>query len=87
MSFKDQRAARLLAMCNDIGEASYMSSHIAACLVDRLRQLPAADDNLQRLKERFGLDFTTDMTGICHHGHDRYLLHGGPVEAELSFDL
>lgn len=38
-NFKDQTAAQRLAMCNDIGEASYLNSVIAAQLLSELTQL------------------------------------------------
>ena len=38
--FKDQLAAQRLAMCNDIGEAAYTDSLIAAALYEHLARLP-----------------------------------------------
>jgi hypothetical protein len=38
MSFSDQAAALRLAMCDDIGEASYVDSLVAAALVEALRK-------------------------------------------------
>ena len=40
--FKDQLAAQRLAMCNDIGEAAYTDSLIAAALYEHLARLPKA---------------------------------------------
>ena len=38
--FRDQLAAQRLAMCNDIGEAAYTDSLIAAALYEHLARLP-----------------------------------------------
>jgi ribosome biogenesis GTPase A len=40
-SFSDQVAATRLAICNDIGEAAYMDSAVAAALASRAAALPA----------------------------------------------
>lgn len=56
MSFDNQSAAQRLAMCNDIGEAAYVDSLIAAALVDTLRGLPTGSDIMERLSERYGID-------------------------------
>ena len=40
-AFDDQLAAQRLAMCNDIGEAAYVDSLVAASLVEHLSSLPA----------------------------------------------
>lgn len=56
MSFKDQVAAQRLAMCNDIGEASYVDSLVAAAFLETARRLPSAPAILQRLRERYKLD-------------------------------
>ncbi|EFJ40589.1 hypothetical protein VOLCADRAFT_32516, partial [Volvox carteri f. nagariensis] len=42
-SFRDQLAAQRLAMCNDIGEAAYLASAVAAALVLRIKQLAAGE--------------------------------------------
>ncbi|GLC46929.1 hypothetical protein PLESTM_001946400 [Pleodorina starrii] len=42
-SFRDQLAAQRLAMCNDIGEAAYLASAVAAAMVVRVKQLAAAE--------------------------------------------
>ncbi len=52
-SFSDQLAAQRLAMCNDIGEASYIDSFIAASLLQVLRELPSFPAIDERLKLRF----------------------------------
>jgi hypothetical protein len=39
-AFNDQAAAQALAICNDIGEASYVDSLIAAAMIIRIKALP-----------------------------------------------
>lgn len=56
MSFDNQSAAQRLAMCNDIGEAAYVDSLIAAALVDTLRGLPTGPDIMGRMHQRYGID-------------------------------
>jgi len=56
MSFDNQSAAQRLAMCNDIGEAAYVDSLIAAAMVDTLRSLPTGDAIMQRLNDRYGVN-------------------------------
>lgn len=63
MSFGDQGAAELLAICNDIGEAAYLDSQIAAQLLETLRKLPSKESSLPRLAQRYGFGFHEDMTG------------------------
>lgn len=62
-SFNDQLAAQRLAMCNDIGEASYVDSLIAAAMLDTFSALPSEAAILQRLEQRYGIGFLPDMTG------------------------
>ena len=62
MSFGDQRAAELLAICNDIGEAAYLDSQVAAQLLEIIRRLPCKDSVLQRLASRYGFGFQDDMS-------------------------
>lgn len=57
MSFKDQKAAQRLAMCNDIGEASYVSSAVAAALLKTCRQLPDAPETLRKVEQRYGISW------------------------------
>lgn len=42
-----QIAAQRLAICNDIGEASYIDSMVAAALIIRCKLLPSAPQLLQ----------------------------------------
>ncbi len=43
-------------MCNDIGEASYVDSLVAAAFLETARRLPSAPAIMQRLRERYKLD-------------------------------
>ena len=63
-SFSDQLAAQRLAMCNDIGEASYIDSFIAAALLQVLRALPSFPVINERLKLRFKVPLDALMTGM-----------------------
>ena len=58
---EDQTAALKLAICDDIGDASYDNQRVASALVDLLKQLEtdAADLLLRHpLQSRYGLDST-----------------------------
>eukprot|EP00210_Caulerpa_lentillifera_P005210 g4977.t1 len=55
-SLADQTAARKIAMCNNIGDASYMDSLIAAQLIHTIKGLPESVEIMQRVKERYSLD-------------------------------
>lgn len=57
MSFKDQIAAQRLAMCNDIGEASYTASLVAAALLRTMRALPEGPALMRRVERRYDLPF------------------------------
>ncbi len=54
-------------MCNDIGEASYVDSLIAASLLDTFTALPSARSLRRRLDQRYGVEFSEDMTGAHSH--------------------
>lgn len=78
----NQDAALKLAICDDIGEASYDNQRVAGTLVDLLKHLNAPDADLwlvKSLESRYGLDATP------HTGED-YLQalavhrHKGDVE-------
>ncbi len=61
----DQSAALKLAICDDIGDASYDNQRVAATLVDLLKHLDATATELlpeKPLKSRYGLNPTT-LTG------------------------
>ncbi|KAK9811634.1 hypothetical protein WJX72_007411 [[Myrmecia] bisecta] len=66
MSFNDQIAAQRLAMCNDIGEAAYVDSLVAAALLDTLVALPNAPDIQEQLQRRFGMELPPEMTGEAY---------------------
>ena len=55
MSFKDQLAAQRLAMCNDIGEASYVASAVAAAMLSTIRTLPEGTAILKKVEQRYGM--------------------------------
>ncbi|KAF6256390.1 P-loop containing nucleoside triphosphate hydrolase protein [Scenedesmus sp. NREL 46B-D3] len=55
-AFNDQTAAQALAMCNDIGEASYVNSLIAAAMIIRIKSLPRNRPILARLQQRYRVD-------------------------------
>ena len=54
----NQAAALKLAICDDIGDASYDNQRVAATLIDLLKQLDASSGGLlpQPLQSRYGLD-------------------------------
>jgi ribosome biogenesis GTPase A len=54
-SFDNQGAAQALAMCNDIGEASYVDSLIAAAMLIRIKALPRNAAPLAKLARRYRL--------------------------------
>lgn len=64
MSFRDQVAAQRLAMCNDIGEASYVDSLVAAALLRTLRRLPEGEEVMRRVQERYKVS----LEGECGEG-------------------
>lgn len=55
VNFRDQLAAQRLAMCDNIGEAAYVKSQIAAAFIVRCRELPNNRKLLDRIKERYSL--------------------------------
>ena len=69
MSFDNQSAAQRLAMCNDIGEAAYVDSLIAAAMVDTLRSLPTGGAIMGRLHDRYGVDPEVDPCSRCAVRH------------------
>lgn len=50
-------------MCNDIGEASYVDSLVAAAFLETARRLPSAPAIMQRLWERYKLDLAGGCPG------------------------
>lgn len=63
MNFGDQIAAERLAICNDIGEAAYVKSSVAAVLIERIFALPSQDLILQKLQKRLGVACDLSKTG------------------------
>jgi ribosome biogenesis GTPase A len=57
MSFRDQVAAQRLAICNDIGEASYVASLVAAGMLRTLRALPDGAAAARAVEKRYGMPF------------------------------
>lgn len=55
MSFKNQNAAQKLAMCNDIGEASYVASMVGAALLSTFDKLPHGGLILDKVEDRYGI--------------------------------
>ena len=55
MSFKNQNAAQKLAMCNDIGEASYVASMVGAALLSTFDKLPRGELILDKVEDRYGI--------------------------------
>ncbi|MBW4688432.1 MAG: ribosome biogenesis GTPase YlqF [Komarekiella atlantica HA4396-MV6] len=67
---EDQEAALKLAICDDIGEASYDNQLVAAALVDLLNYLEAVATDLlpkKPLQSRYQLDSTSDTGDIYLH--------------------
>ena len=78
----DQEAANKLAICDDIGEASYDNQRVAAELVELLKYLEAVASNLlpkYPLKSRYQLD-AVDITGEEYLVALAKLKHQGDVE-------
>ena len=63
MNFSNQTAAERLAICNDIGEAAYVNSSIAAVLLERIRCLPSQDAIQRKIVHRLRLPFEDSQTG------------------------
>ncbi|ABO95065.1 predicted protein [Ostreococcus lucimarinus CCE9901] len=59
----DQRAASRLAMANDIGEASYIASSMAAAMIEELKRLPTWKSIRPGIIKRFKDERVDDMTG------------------------
>jgi ribosome biogenesis GTP-binding protein YlqF len=52
-SIRNQQTATKLAICNDIGEASYVHSAVAAAFLSLLPDLPGSKQIIQRLEARY----------------------------------
>ncbi|MEW5318685.1 MAG: hypothetical protein WDW38_009887 [Sanguina aurantia] len=75
-SFRDQVAASRLAICNDIGEASYIDSLVAAAFVARVRRLPDSVALLGRFSKRYGVDATAGTSEDVVIAVSKILFHG-----------
>lgn len=53
VSLKDKAAAARLAMCNDIGEAAYTASRIAASFLDQVSVLPREAEIWAAIEARY----------------------------------
>ncbi len=62
VTFSDQRAAQRLAMCNDIGEAAYVDSLVAAALLDAAAGLPTGAAIRRRLGDRYGVPWAPGLS-------------------------
>lgn len=73
----DQRAAQNLAICNDIGKASYLQSSIASVFIERVKELPARDEILENIRLRYklsadgltGEEFVDNYANKIFNGH------------------
>lgn len=54
MSLKNQAVAQRLAVCNDIGEAAYVASLVAAGMVDSMLQTPTGPAIAEAFTQRCG---------------------------------
>jgi len=80
-AFGDQVAAQRLAMCDDIGEAAYLNSLVAAALIARIKRLPGRGRSaaLKQLERRYRLDARL-MTGEAFVARVAAESFGGDVE-------
>ncbi|KAL3685085.1 hypothetical protein R1sor_003107 [Riccia sorocarpa] len=60
MRIQDQAAATRLAICNDIGEASYAVAGVASVLVEIIKKIPTAGSKV--LTSRYNID-ASDLSG------------------------
>lgn len=63
MRLGDQAAALRLAICNDIGEASYTTSLVAAAFYDIMAQSDGARARLAALEARYKVPIKKEMSG------------------------
>ena len=76
-SLEDQRAAQNLAICNDIGKASYLESTIASLFIERIRELPSSEAIMRALEKRYkisaenisGEEFVHELSDKLFNGH------------------
>lgn len=68
MRIQDQAAATRLAICNDIGEASYAVAGVASVLVEMLKRIPTAGAyNLKMIRKLLGLGNTERHRFFLEH--------------------
>lgn len=79
MSLRSQTIAQRLAVCNDIGEASYENSLVAAAMVDSMMQLPTADAIADRFVARYKID-PAGMSGDSYTAAVADKLYGNDSE-------
>jgi len=81
--FDNQAAATRLAMCNDIGEAAYVDSLIAAKMLEIVRSLPDSKSVNDMFHKRYGID-NTNKTGEDFVHQLSYSLFQGDIELAAS---
>jgi ribosome biogenesis GTPase A len=81
MSLKDQVAAQRLAMCNDIGEASYVDSLVAAAFLHTVQQLPSGPQIARRISERYKLRLDEYQEEEYVHALGDRMFNGEPERA------
>ena len=81
----DQNSALALAVCNDIGEASYDRIVVAAAMCERINKLYASNRNyvdMRRIKERYGIpEFATTSGEAIVYEVAQKFYHGNSISA------
>ena len=71
-------------MCNDIGEAAYVDSLVAAALLDAIARLPSGPAIRRRLSERYGVPWAPSLTSararLCTGWFGLDVASGGPLK-------
>ena len=60
--FDDQHAAQRLAICNDIGTASYVNSSVAVAFLRDINALPRREQIVSAVEERYQIKYNPDST-------------------------
>lgn len=81
MSFKDQIAAQRLAMCNDIGEASYIDSLVASAFLATVAKLPSGRAIGKRITERYKINVEDYQEEEYVHALGDKMFNGEPERA------
>ena len=76
-SLEDQTAAQNLAICNDIGKASYLESTVASLFIERVKDLPNSREILQEFEKRYkisadsisGEEYIHELSERLFNGH------------------